>query len=55
MPKGGTANQQVKALNVQPGQHVVGAKRFKFQNFQELVTRSSVTRYVFALHTVFCC
>ena len=55
MPKGGTSNQQVKALNVRPGQHVVGAKRFKFQNFQELVTRSSVTRCVFALHTVFCC
>ena len=44
MPKGGTANQQVKALNVEPGQHIVGKKRFKFLNFQDLVARIDVTR-----------
>jgi hypothetical protein len=52
MPKGGVSNRQVKALNVLPGTHTVGEKRFKFLTFQELVARVDVSRCVWYIDIV---
>eukprot|EP01044_Picomonas_judraskeda_P005540 COSAG03_NODE_526_length_7152_cov_8.927690_1_plen_1254_part_10 len=47
MPKGGVSNRSVKALNVLPGQSKLGEKRFKFQNFQQLINRADISREVY--------